>query len=509
MNVVELLARHVAERPDAPALVEGGGDNRGIVTFAELDDAVARLAGGFRRAGIGPGDPVLVLQPMSVPLYQVLLAVFRLGAVAVVPDPSALTRHIREAVRRVAPVCLVGRAPAHLLRVALPALWGVRLAVRTDGWAPFSRSLGELTRQGGKSGIAPVSDDHPALITFTSGSTGAPKAIVRSHGFLARQHRVISRHTAPRPGSAALVTLPMFVLANLAAGVASVLPPGGAVRPAAIDPLHLHRQIVENGVRQLLVSPVVASRLAAAGPLPPCVEELMTGGGPLYPDLLRDLSTTSRARIIAAYGSSEAEPIAVLDVDTVTDDDWQAMARGDGLLAGRPVPEAAVALLPHGGVGGGDTPPALVDGPGEIVVSGEHVLDSYLDGCGDAAAKLRHGDTVWHRTGDAGRLDDAGRLWLLGRCTSRLTTPHGTFYPFSVEVRARAVLGGRSAAWVPIAGTPALAIETTTAADLAKVEDALSDVPGLRVFGVEYIPVDRRHNSKVDVAALHRMLPRH
>ena len=196
----------------------------------------------------------------------------------------------------------------------------------------------------------------------------------------------------------------MFVLANLAAGVASVLPPGGAVRPAAIDPLHLHRQIVENGVRQLLVSPVVASRLAAAGPMPPCVEELMTGGGPLYPDLLRDLSTTSRARIIAAYGSSEAEPIAVLDVDTVTDDDWQAMARGDGLLPGRPVPEAAVALLPHGGVGGGDTPPALVDGPGEIVVSGEHVLDSYLDGCGDAAAKLRHGNTVWHRTGDAGRL---------------------------------------------------------------------------------------------------------
>jgi len=96
----------------------------------------------------------------------------------------------------------------------------------------------------------------------------------------------------------------------------------------------------------------------------------------------------------------------------------EAMRTGTGLLAGRAVEEIELAVLPDrwGRPGAAMTPgdfaaARLAPGEaGEIVVSGGHVLSGYLDGVGDEETKFRVGGSVWHRTGDAGRLDAAGRL---------------------------------------------------------------------------------------------------
>src|SRR5262249_53199240 len=71
--------------------------------------------------------------------------------------------------------------------------------------------------------------------------------------------------------------------------------------------------------------------------------------------------------------------------------------------------------------------------PGEVVVSGGHVLPGYLHGRGNGETKFRVDGTVWHRTGDMGYLDAEGRLWLLGRCAARIEDQLGTLYPFTVE----------------------------------------------------------------------------
>src|SRR4029077_2703793 len=89
--------------------------------------------------------------------------------------------------------------------------------------------------------------DTPALIRFTSGSTGQPKGAVRTHGFLLEQQRVIEKSLRLVAGDVDLATLPMFVLANLASGVTSIIPPADLRAPGAIDPMPVVRQIREFG----------------------------------------------------------------------------------------------------------------------------------------------------------------------------------------------------------------------------------------------------------------------
>src|SRR5205807_7301209 len=103
---------------------------------------------------------------------------------------------------------------------------------------------------------------------------------------------------------------------------------------------------------------------------------------------------------------------------------------------------------------------------GEIVVSGEHVLAGYLDREDDAETKFRVDGRVWHRTGDAGRLDGEGRLWLLGRCSAVVTDAKGTLYPFAVECAAQHQPGIRRAALLSRRGERLLAIEADQGAKI-------------------------------------------
>ena len=122
----------------------------------------------------------------------------------------------------------------------------------------------------------------------------------------------------------------------------------------------------------------------------------------------------------------------------MTPDDREAMANGAGLLAGQPVDDVHVRI-----------------DNSEILVTGAHVNKGYLDPARDAETKLRDGDVVWHRTGDAGRLDDNGRLWLLGRHGADV----GGLHPFVVEAAARLWPGVVRTALAEMNGTPVLAIE--------------------------------------------------
>src|SRR5262249_54887457 len=160
-----------------------------------------------------------------------LIALFRLGLVAMVVDPSAGMAHIEQCCALTPPHAFIGSAKAHLLRLASPALRRIPrkfvIGGALPGAVPWSRA----------DTLAPHDEVHdagpaaPALLTFTSGSTGLPKAALRSHGFLLAQHRVLE-HTFPAaPGSVSLTTLPIFVLADLASGVTSLIAAGDLRHP--------------------------------------------------------------------------------------------------------------------------------------------------------------------------------------------------------------------------------------------------------------------------------------
>ena len=242
-NIVATLGAYTERTPHATAIIAGTGSNRRTLTFDEVNRLSATWAATLAANGVRAGDHVLVLQSISVELYLALLAVFRIGAIAVFPDPQALQKTIEAACNSVQS----RRHDRRLARAsAAPVHAPLRRIKRTFSAARVPWATRLPKRQGHEAPIANVPADQPALVTFTSGSTGAPKVIARSHAFLTAQHLAITRAVDFVPGTATLTALPVFVLSHLASGVASILPASDVRKPKEIDPGPLLAQIAEN-----------------------------------------------------------------------------------------------------------------------------------------------------------------------------------------------------------------------------------------------------------------------
>ncbi len=462
------------------AQVQSGGERTAIIdrlgrklSFADLYHRAGFLADAWARRGIGPGDRVLIAMGVTPDLYAALAALWRLGAVAVLPEPAMGLKGVRTALAAADVTAWIGGGALRLLPLLVPRLM-------TMARLPLGSGMLRGTQA---SPHWPA--DHPALMSFTSGSTGRAKAIVRSHGFLQAQNRAVAPLLASDRREVDLVAFPVFVLANLGSGVTSVLPNWPLRRPDRADAAAIRAHIAKHGVTRLLLPPVLAETLSDA-PLPASVTTLFTGGGPVFPDGVDRLTAHNPAlRVMAVYGSTEAEPIAELEVSALSAADRARIDAGEGLLAGHPVAAVRVRIVDD-----------------EIHVAGDHVVATYADHTDNAATKTRDDDgTIWHRTGDGGRLDDAGRLWLLGRMQGRIDG----LWPFAVETAARSWPGVRRAALCPLAGRACLAIEGDPA-NLPLWHEAAAALGVTLVMAITAIPLDRRHRSKVDYARLADMV---
>lgn len=517
MTIGEKLTEQARMRPDTLALIDDA--QKCTLTFGQLEADVGRAAAWWNAQGIGRGDAVLVFVPMSADLYVALLALFRLGAVAMFLDPSAGPAHLERCCARLAPKALFAVPKAHLLRLRSPALREIPLKVATGVWLPWTTRWPCDWNQGSAAdGVARPED--PALITFTSGSTGVPKAAVRTQAFLLAQYEALAPSLGLEPGDVDLATLPVFVLANLAAGVTTVIPAVDLRRPGAVDAAAIVRQIDRHQVTRMTASPAFFERLlehAGSRHLTiPTLRKLHTGGAPVFPRLLAAMqSFAPQAEVTAVYGSTEAEPIAHLDASEITADDLAAMRAGHGLLAGTIESRIRLRILRDrwGRVRGETTETDLANEAvpagetGEIVVTGAHVLKGYLGGLGDEETKFRVEGETWHRTGDAGCLDERGRLWLHGRCTARVEDARGSLYPFGVECVAMTFASMKRAAFIAHDGKRILIVQADEQrTDTAALRDAVAWANVDDVRFIETMPVDARHNAKIDYPALKQWL---
>ena len=215
MNIAEVLTEQARLRPDAPAIIDVRNGRSRTHSFAQMERASARAAAMLREAGLQPGDRVLILQPMSAELYVALVALFRLGLVAMFLDPSAGREHVARCCEIAPPRAFIGGAKAQLLFLFVPALRRIPIKFiigpSLPGSTPWNRADALAPINGSESCTAETA----ALITFTSGSTGQPKAALRTHGFLLAQHRALERTIGLPAGAVEVATLPVFALANL------------------------------------------------------------------------------------------------------------------------------------------------------------------------------------------------------------------------------------------------------------------------------------------------------
>jgi acyl-CoA synthetase (AMP-forming)/AMP-acid ligase II len=506
--------------PDQPALFEGSRRSGRNVNYRVLAKMVSRRAGVLKEHGVKKGDRVLVLEPVSIELFTSILAVFRLGATVLILDPSAGIEKLTHAVEVAKPRALIISAKGILAALALSALRRIKLKF-SDGIAPpgwFSLNESSWHRY---SHIEPVQGDTPALITLTSGTSGLPKLIIRTHDFLRKQLEAVSANCSLQEGSCELTALPVFILANLASRVTSVIPKPLMSKGARPNAVSVVNQIQGHYPDRILASPSFVEQL-----MDHClthdiklkyVKTVLTGGGPVFPRLLEKIETVCpRAEIITVFGSTEAEPISKIAYSTLTRRDINAIANGAGLPVGIPVPQVKIRIAPllseAGELNDATRLAALrhvcevanipLEAVGEIIVSGEHVVKGYADGRGDSETKIEMDGEIWHKTGDVGYFDKMGRLWLTGRRAESpaFSPPDNIDTTLSQCLEAVALSDERisRAACLTVNSVTTLFLETDhKSIDLWAIKDRLNWGNLNTIKIVQKIPVDTRHNSKV------------
>ncbi len=483
------------------------------VTYSECALRAQQCAARLHKAGIGRGDRVLVFVPMSIELYTLLLGIWHCGASAVFLDAWARKKRLEQAASIAECKAFVGTARAHILRLFSAEISKIPIKL-SAGFLKKSSMPADVPE------VAALSGDTVALITFTTGSTGTPKAAKRTHAFLQAQHEVLTDHLQPQDSDIDMVTLPVFVLTNIAAGITSYIPPFNPAAPEKVDPVKLYRGMVENRVSTSAGSPIIYQKLAeyciSRNREIPTLRKIFLGGAPVFPQTAALLMKAfPHAAVEIVFGSTEAEPISAIRAEELVKGN-QSVAT-EGLLVGKPIDAVSVYII------------RIIDGPvaveseeqfnelilprgevGEICVYGKHVLKEYFRN--DEAQKLNKiivNDTVVHRTGDAGYIDDENNLYLMGRMKQRFICNGTRQYLFPLEASLSTINGVRTGTYLVIDNSLLAVVEPEKKTlDEKNIQDYCRKksmpVPDRVLF--MKIPRDPRHNSKIDYGLLtHRI----
>ena len=502
---------------DKPALIRRGE----TTSFAELARDVERLASGLLRAGLHPGDRIALLVPPSRDLYACTFALFRAGLVPVLIDPGIGFRNMGRCLAEAEPVAFIGSPKAHLARIL-------------GRWAPTSRL--NIVADGSVPGMSRLRDDHAdepftggvedleatAAVLFTSGSTGAPKGAVYTHGMFAAQVAALRSLFDVKEGEVSVPTFPLFGLFDAALGQTCVVPEMDFTRPGSVDPMSIVGPVQKHGAHQLFGSPALLDRLGRFGEKHgvalPSLRRVMSAGAPVSAKVLERVTKmlAPGVQVFTPYGATEALPVALIGSDEVLGETAAMTEQGGGVCVGRPVPGAEVAVMriSDGPVSEWDDGLRVRAGEvGEIVVKGPMVSREYLRRPeATAAAKIRDGSQVRHRMGDLGRQDEKGRLWFYGRKAHRVRVPGGVLYTIPVEGVFNAHPAVKRTALVGVGGRPVLCVEKESStkmndADLTKellsigARHSHTKTVTTILFHPSF-PVDIRHNAKISRESL-------
>jgi acyl-CoA synthetase (AMP-forming)/AMP-acid ligase II len=524
VNVAWRLASVVGRSTTAaePAIVSlnAAGGVAESWSATRLVEEAARTAAGLAALGIQPGHRVAVLVPPGPRFFALMHGLLHVGAVMVLIDPGMGIQGLSACLKQADPVAFIGSPKALLARKLFGWCPKVRWVLRVGGFFPGVRSITRLP-----AGPAPAyHHGGPAGILFTSGSTGPAKGALYTQANFLAQCDALGRMLDIRPGENDLSTFPLFGLYAPLLGMRAIIPRMDFTRPGSANPAYLLQAIRTHQVDNLFGSPALLNRLlshpgVAAGGLQR-LKRVVSAGAPVPAPLLRRLAPhlARSAQVFTPYGATEALPVACIGSADILETTSQLTAQGKGTCVGWPAPGATVRILAlqDGPLDPANPPAVLPPGEvGEIAVAGDQVTRSYFNRPDmDASHKVRLLERLFHRMGDLGYLDSLGRIWFLGRKSQRVRTAAGDLPADAVESVALEEPGVFRAGLVGVGSPPdqkpvlAVQVSPGTNADkvLAGVRARLKACPATRavktVVRHKAIPVDKRHNSKIQREAL-------
>jgi len=414
MNLASLIEGHP---DDSVAIVDF--DDR-VVTYGELRDRVGRLRGAFAEMGVERGDRVALLLGNCADFAFTYLALAGLGAVVVPCNPTSPEAELRRELESVAAtIAVVGPEAA-------PAIEGLGLgSVLLSGGAqvPGGRPIDELDAPPLQP--VPMATDDLAVLVFTSGTAGTPKAAMLSHGNLLANLDQIQAHPGRevRSDDVSLGVLPLFHIFGLNVVLGLSFKAGASVLLRDhFDPISSAEEL---GPRKVTLvpgaPPMFGAWVSLAGSAVDSssfagVRLAVSGAAPLSHEVARQFEARFGIPLREGYGLTEAAPV-------VTSSLLDRPAKPGSV--GVPLPGISMRLVDE------DGEDALEGDPGEIWVKGPNVFAGYWED--DVATRAALTATGWLRTGDIGVVDDSGEIWLVDRAKDLIIVSGFNVFPAEVE----------------------------------------------------------------------------
>lgn len=533
-NIASYLPRMASERSDQQAVIipqsqkNVAQTNFESMTFAEMEAYSNRCANGLVHAGFEPGMRVLVMVKPGIEFVGLIFALFKMGAVPVMIDPGMGVNRLLDCIRMVDPQAFIGIPLAHIVRVLKPSAFKTVKKFVTVGrrWFWGGSTLKQLTKNASDTfDIANTRRTDTAAILFTSGSTGPAKGVVYEHGMFDAQVRMIQSCYDIQPGEIDLPAFPLFVLFSTAMGMTAVIPEMDPSHPVKVDPKKIVSAIHNHNVTSTFGSPAIWKKVAAHCVKNdiklPSLRRILIAGAPVPFDVIHQFHQVLNpdADVYTPYGATESLPVSSVSGRELIGELSERSRKGAGTCVGKPFSgvDLQIIRITDDPITNWSDELLVPEGEfGEIIVSGPMVTREYYGlPHANSLAKITDGDRVWHRIGDIGYRDSENRIWFCGRKAHRVVTESGAMYSVCCEaifnehpdVQRSALVGigpkNQQQPVIIIEPEPGRLQTGTRAAsfidemlELAKTSRLTRPIN--KVFLREQLPVDIRHNAKIN-----------
>ena len=478
MRLDAIAADGAARAPDRPAIAVPDGAGRGApLCYGELDRAASRLAAALRARGAAPGDRLILANANTPAFFAALFGASRAGLIAVPLDPGLAAAELTRVLDHARPhAVVVDERSAPVFAPLGAPLWTID---------PLGDAAGDALRSGdGADGAALAAHegrggDAPALLLYTSGTTGTPRGAVHSHAAILQKVEDIRAWFGLGEADSELCLLPTHFGHGLVCACLTTLHFGGTLqlcRPFDAELLPRVFALAErHGVTTFSTVPTIIRLLlrnpTIAAPSRAHLRFITCASAPLYPEEIEAFEARFGVPLVNCYGLTEAGTWSAMSPVGP----WRDPAR-DHRSVGTAVGCRFRAVASSTEGGGDDTRTPLPPGElGELEIAGPSVMLGYDRDPAATARVLRDG---WLATGDLGRVDERGRVYLTGRAKELIIRAGANIYPAEVE---RVLLRHPGVAEAHVVGLDhALLGEQVAACVVRKAGAAVSDADLVR-----------------------------
>jgi O-succinylbenzoic acid--CoA ligase len=385
------------------------------ITCCEFHEQILKTAAGLKKAGIKKGNRIALLAENSLHLPLLIFALFSLGAVAIPLNfrfpPQQINTMLRSVNCRL--IFISKKYKRKFANLRLPVI-------------QIEKFISELKHPGSTAGEINLKLDQAATIIFTSGSSGHPKAALHTIGNHYYNALGSNENISIKPGDRWLLTLPLFHVGGMAilfrtilTGATSVLMSGNKSLADVIAGQNItHLSVVPTQLYRLLAEKISAKHLRP-------LQAILLGGGPSADTLIKK-AVRKQLPLYLTYGLTE------MASQVATTKNVLRMKRPDARNAGQ------VLLYRK----------LKVNNQGEILVKGLTLFKGYIK---NRKIYLPLDKNGWFHTGDLGRIDFRGNLFVLGRKDNMFISGGENIYPEEIERYLKEINGIANALVVPVA----------------------------------------------------------